>query len=280
MTLLSCSLHDSYFILQRRKITLILFTLLVVYLVFTLFFGKRAGFTALGTSGLLLLVFAAHQFFIKGSIKKVVVSSVIFTVFIFAIVIFVLSRFDWGSTLINNVLLRFTDTLNSFDKYDRLLETTFFFNQLDILDWIFGKGIGVKASLNSILFKSPLHVNVGFADVIYHGGLLLLLTLLIPLISYSVEIFYYGKGNQFQKERSKFSSLGDLFRFFYIFFFLFGSITYLSPTTGMFPSILTGLYIFNCSITSNFVQILKITSNENTKILGQKLKKRSILAGN
>ena len=102
------------------------------------------------------------------------------------VLLFVLSylmRFigiDILSTLINSIFNRYRDTSENIAEFDRLVEMNKWFETASPLNIIFGSGFG---SFQNVLSFSNYHLHLGWANLVYKGGLCLVIAVVFTFIT-------------------------------------------------------------------------------------------------
>lgn len=148
---------------QVNKSFTIAFVILafIFIITFSVFYQKRQQFVELILC--VILSFLFYRKLLPGLIPKNKLFSITVLI-LFIILIF-------SSDIVNNILIRFSETFSNLKEFDRLEESINVFSDFNIVNWIFGKGFGYAAPDT----PGAIILHIGYSNLLMKGGLIVLL---------------------------------------------------------------------------------------------------------
>ena len=185
-----------------------------VYLAFNLLFLKR--FALVDTFLVTFLVLYIRRKQNKMSLNEFIRGGVVVAA-LMAVVLILLNKTNIGS-MFESLLGRFASTSENILDFDRFVEIREYFKQAGLIKTIFGGGF-----VNSFIYGTNIeryNLHIGWADYIYHGGILFFFCMFIPVIKIREKSSIFLK----MTETDQFyfcAYILTAFRFLYIGFYVF-----------------------------------------------------------
>lgn len=191
--LICCSVYSGYYALINRSKQRVFLFVLLLYFVLGMAFLKRSCFVDV----IIIVVFALFLLSRQGRLGKGF-GMMAFVGFIVMLVIFFFPTiFD---DVFSSLFSRFSDTAEDVDSFDRLVEWRVFQDNTTLRDRLFGKGVGAfliyeRYGKGEASVLNALHL--GYANIIYKGGILYALFYIILYIKVIVNWFRNRKKTSF-----------------------------------------------------------------------------------